>query len=85
MWRVTVGNLMLTVATSLAILDAENHDSNENGAEDDKDDEVNGYSGFPGESAAKVAGAVSSEASVNAACVAVRQLLCVQLQAIVYR
>ena len=55
------------------VVDAENHDLNENGAEDETDREVNGYDGWRGDLAAKVAG--DTEASVNAARVAVRQLL----------
>ena len=46
---------------------------NENGAEDEMDKEVNGCDGWRGDSAAKVVG--DTEASVNAARVAVRQLL----------
>jgi len=46
---------------------------NENGAEDDVDKEVNGYDGWHGDLAAEVAG--GTEASVNAARVAVRRLL----------
>ena len=57
----------------VSIVDTENHDANENGAEDDMDKEVNGYDG---NTAAKVS-AADSEASVNAARVAVRHwLLC---------
>ena len=60
-------------------VDAENQDANENGADEDMDQEVNGYDGWPSNSAAKVA---TAEASVNAARVAVCQCCSIWLQVI---
>jgi len=64
----------------IAIVDAENQDTNENGAEDDTEKEVNGYDGWSSSNAAKVA----AEMSVNQVRVAVRQETVVRLVQVIF-
>ena len=60
----------LSFVTASLIVDGENQDLTENGAEDDMEKEVNDYNGWHGDSAA----AADTDASVNAARVAVSSL-----------
>jgi len=65
----------LSFVTASLIVDGENQDLTENGAEDDMEKEVNDYNGWHGDSAAAAAAAAAdTDASVNAARVAVSSL-----------